>query len=420
MVEVLAGKLAWGAKGTQELDWPSEVRFDISHIVGPEFRGGQYEVCHYSKESYGFAFGPLALDQTLRFAHELKVRLDKDGSRVLCEYEANHRRNTAVLLGAYLVLCEGMTADEVALKLPDTASLTFPCSWIQAADYRSSKGQPVMSVHDCWSGIQMARDKGWISADLLADEEKTNSEASNERKSIMEYDGAWVVPGKVFVMADPVTVVSDPNPLTCSRLTPGEGGVPAVPADVDLVSQDVARRFLATKKLDPKWPKPVDFVTYLKSCNVTAIVRTNAGHEPGLKSLGGSYKPKDIEAHGIQHADVYLDDVKGATPSAGVLRRFLDATAQMGFSGEEGAAPGRAIAVHCKSGFGRSALFACTLIIYLWDVPGRALMGWVRIVRPGAVVTRQQEMFLCSLSGKEDLLARIDSGKSTTCSCSLQ
>jgi len=420
MVEVHAGKLAWGAKGTQELDWPSEVRFDISHIVGPEFRGGQYEVCHYTTKDCGFAFGPLALDQTLRFAHELKVRLEKDGSRVLCEYEASNRRNVAVLLGAYLVLCEGMSADEVASKLPDVASLAFPCSWIQAEAYRSKKGQPVMSVHDCWSGIQMARDKGWISADVLADEAKTTSEASNAWKSIMQYDGAWVVPGKVFVMADPITVVSDPNPLTCSQLLPVEGSVPAVPADVNLVSQDVAKRFMATRKLDPKWPKPVDFVTYLKSSNVTAIVRTNGGHEPGLKSLGGSYKPKDIEAHGIQHADVYVDDVKGAVPSRGVLKQFLDAVAKMGFSEEEGALPGRAIAIHCKSGFGRSALFACVLIIYLWDVPGRALLGWVRIVRPGAVVTPEQESFLCSLSGKEDLLARVGAGGSTTCRCSLQ
>jgi hypothetical protein len=420
MVEVLAGRLAWGAKGTVELDWPSEVRFDISHIVEPEFRGGRYEVCHYSAKDCGFAFGPLALDQTLRFAHELKIRLDKEGSRVLCEYEASHRRNAAVLLGAYLVLCEGMSADEVALKLPDVAPLTFPCSWIQAAEFRSKKGQPVMSVHDCWSGIQMARDKRWIAADVLGDEAKTTSEASNAWKSIMEYDGAWVVPGKVFVMADPITVVKDPNPLTCSQLTPSEGSVPSAPADVELVSQEVARKLRATGELDPNWPKPVDFVSYLKNFNVTAIIRTNGGHEPGLKSLGGSYKPSDMEAHGFQHADVYVNDVQGAIPSGGMLKHFLDTVGRMGFSEEEGAAPGRAIAVHCKSGFGRSALFACVLIIYLWDVPGRSLLGWVRIARPGAVVTPEQEMFLRSLSGKADLLEKIEPGKSMSCRCSLQ
>lgn len=420
MVEVLAGRLAWGSKGTKDLDWPSEVRFDISQIVKPDFRGGQYEVCHYSSKDCGFAFGPLALDQTLRFAHELKVRLEKDGSRVLCEYDNNNRRNSAVLLGAYLVLCENMSADEVAAKLSDVASLTFPCSWVQAEVYRSKRGQPVMSVHDCWSGVQLARDQRWIAVDVLGNEAKTTSAASNAWKPIMQYDGAWVVPGKVFVMADPITVVRDPNPITCAQLAPGAESAPAAAPDVDLVSQEVMKKFLTTGELDPKWPKPVDFITYLKSCDVTAVIRTNGSHEPGLKSLGGSYKPTELEAHGIQHADCYLDDVQGAIPTAGVLKHFLDSAAKMGFSEEEGAAPGRAIAVHCKSGFGRSILFACVLIIYLWDVPGRSLLGWVRIARPGAVVTREQELFLCSLSGKEAVLEKLAPGASAPCGCSLQ
>ncbi|CAK0837033.1 unnamed protein product [Prorocentrum cordatum] len=318
-----------------------------------------------------------------------------------------------------------MSADEVAAKLSDVASLTFPCSWVQAEVYRSKRGQPVMSVHDCWSGVQLARDQRWIAVDVLGNEAKTTSAASNAWKPIMQYDGAWVVPGKVFVMADPITVVRDPNPITCAQFAPGAESVPAAAPDVDLVSQDreVMKKFLTTGELDPKWPKPVDFITYLKSCDVTAVIRTNGSHEPGLKSLGGSYKPTELEAHGIQHADCYLDDVQGAVPTAGILKHFLDSAAKMGFSEEErarrraGPSPCTARAASAAASSSRALP---PTVIYLWDVPGRSLLGWVRIARPGAVVTREQELFLCSLSGKEAVLEKLAPGASAPCGCSLQ
>eukprot|EP00972_Heterocapsa_arctica_P115713 16449330-Heterocapsa_arctica.AAC.1 len=42
----------------------------------------------------------------------------------------------------------------------------------------------------------------------------------------------------------------------------------------------------------------------------------------------------------------------------------------------------KAVLVHCKGGFGRSVVFACCLLIWEHDIPGRQLLGWVRVVRP--------------------------------------
>merc|ERR1719162_1221399 len=63
----------------------------------------------------------------------------------------------------------------------------------------------------------------------------------------------------------------------------------------------------------------------------------------------------------------------------------------------------RAILVHCKAGFGRSVVVACCLLIHWYDLPGRAVLGWARILRPGAITTVAQEVFLTRLRGRRDL-----------------
>jgi ADP-ribosyl-[dinitrogen reductase] hydrolase len=60
-------------------------------------------------------------------------------------------------------------------------------------------------------------------------------------------------------------------------------------------------------------------------------------------------------------------------------------------------AEGRAIAVHCRGGLGRTGLIAARLLIELGEAPHRALRR-VRQSRPGAVETRQQEDYVLGLA----------------------
>merc|ERR1719456_1471371 len=72
-------------------------------------RGGIYSVPHYTQESLGLAYGPLALDQTLAFCCKLKMKLAAHGKVVVCGGDVPDRTNAAVLVGAFLLLLRGWT-----------------------------------------------------------------------------------------------------------------------------------------------------------------------------------------------------------------------------------------------------------------------------------------------------------------------
>jgi protein-tyrosine phosphatase len=159
-----------------------------------------------------------------------------------------------------------------------------------------------------------------------------------------------------------------------------------------------------------------DFVTFCRMNEISTIVRTNSGQEEGLVEDGGSYHPSQVYRNGIRHVDLFVNDTKGSLPSVEVIRQFLDLAHQMGLLKEnaEGISDkSPALLVHCKSGFGRSVLLACCLIIFAYNVPGRAVLGWARLVRPGAITVREQELFLCDLNGREDLERIIEEARPT-------
>jgi ADP-ribosyl-[dinitrogen reductase] hydrolase len=54
---------------------------------------------------------------------------------------------------------------------------------------------------------------------------------------------------------------------------------------------------------------------------------------------------------------------------------------------------GQSLVVHCRGGLGRTGLIAARLLIELGEVPRKALQR-VRSARPGAVETREQELYL--------------------------
>jgi hypothetical protein len=64
----------------------------------------------------------------------------------------------------------------------------------------------------------MALRLGWLRSSLVEDQVTASLTASKFARTVKEYDGGWLVPHKVMVMADPATTVSDPNPETCSLM----------------------------------------------------------------------------------------------------------------------------------------------------------------------------------------------------------
>lgn len=154
---------------------------------------------------------------------------------------------------------------------------------------------------------------------------------------------------------------------------------------------------------------PTDFVTWCCRHGVGLIVRANFQAETGLVS--GSYDPATFQAVGISHIDIPTRDHDGGIPERHKILKLLDACGDSPREGSERPA----VLIHCKGGFGRSVVYACCLLIHWHDVPGRALLGWVRIVRTGSITTPDQERFLCKLGGRADLARHLERNGPSCC-----
>jgi hypothetical protein len=466
-IDIIPGELVWAP----EVSTPPHVRapgdFWLQDSRDEYFRKGGYAVPHYPVSTLGGAFGPLAFDQTLSFCQALDKRLAACKQVRLRGKTGDNaeRANTAVLLGAYLLLRRRWSLKQVECALSWDAELGFLCSW----SGRSACGPPqppVMKVRDCWAGLEMALRLGWLDIGTDVDKIRESLALSQYRQMALQFDAVWVCPGEVMVSADPMSTIRDPNPITCSALLPAAppestghddlqslfnspatmdsgmsqqelgkcyaapflgGGsigdkdgadsgstVDPVHHDVALLHADGSERVegdasschtvgknyaVATMETvqhgSLRLAPPKDFISFCKDKGVSLVVRTNFGDESGLVEHGGTYEARYLRNNGLKFLGSPLADSFGGVPSPATTRSFLASLLRR--------QDGGAILVHCKGGFGRSVVLACCLLIHRHDVPGRALLAWARIVRPGAVTTPQQERFLCGLGGRGDL-----------------
>jgi len=434
---VLARKLEWvpGCSSWGEAKGPTLALELCRH--GSRERGGEgeYRVQHYSRATCGRAFGPLGLVSLMRFCRGLEVRLARleAGKRLVLSTppgDEEYRSNAAVLLGAYLLLRHQWTTARVTACLgAREANAMFACAWAPADKPEEPRA---LRVQDCWSGIELAKKQGWLGRAFIQDDCALEELCRGYQSQLTRYDATWLVPGRLMVAADPMTVLYDPNPATIDNLFPKEEIVKLGTKDDHWMSESTASdirdsadgsvhgvsswsssdtiyeaseecedcsaqgqngRGSATAKDCPEEDRR-DLATFLQQSGVGLILRANRKS----KSESSSYTDHCFEPYGIWQANIRAANGHKSLPGPSEVARAL--AASEGFA--EGGADD-AVLLHCEGGFGRSMVLACLLAIHRFDIPGRALMGWARIARPGAFTTHAEEALLASLGGRADV-----------------
>jgi len=124
---------------------------------------------------------------------------------------------------------------------------------------------------------------------------------------------------------------------------------------------------------------PSDYIPYFQRKNVGLVVRLNKKQ----------YDENQFRAAGIDHYEKYYLD--GSCPTYAILDKVLGAF--------EAVPHGRAIAVHCKAGLGRTGTCIGAYIMKHYKFTAKEVIGWMRICRPGMVIGPQQH-FLQDLEQK--------------------
>lgn len=374
--EVIKDRLYWAPGCTQLSSKVSDRAslFSLAETTADKFlMGGAYHVMHYGPEALGKTFGPPSLVQIIRFCQIVKELGDSGPGCVVVStgQDEPSRMNASVFLGAYLVFIHNQPVATVQTLFRQYATLCFPCPWNPSLVARHN-----LKVSDCWAGLEMASKKKWLTGNMFITPSGMETACVELAKIWETYDASWLVPHRVMVSADPITTINDPNPMTCHAF----GKTPAG---------------WVGKKKDAASRDQMDFLSWSKAQNIKLVVRSNFSNEGALKELGGSYVSNSFTSIGIAHLEVPVKDTKGGVPDENLIVKMLDSC--------KAHAKDSAVLVHCKAGFGRSVFFACCWIISSENVPGRALLGWVRMARPGSITTPEQEHFLCKLSGSSSL-----------------
>ena len=191
----------------------------------------------------------------------------------------------------------------------------------------------LLTLVDCWRGLSRANELGWV--DMYDMDEYTHYD------SPLEGDLHELVPEKLV----------------------GFRGPRALPPGYQYRDIQGSRSF-----------SPSFYLEAFGDIGVSTVVRLN---EP-------EYDASDFTVHGIEVVDLQFDDC--SAPPADIISSFLDVMKRS--TG--------AVAVHCRSGLGRTGTLAAAYLMAAHGFAAREAIGWLRIVRPGSVIGEQQR-FLCEL-----------------------
>jgi len=212
-------------------------------------------------------FGPLNLAQTYRFVTELdKLLRNKDYSDCPIYHHTSHRSakraNAAYLMGAFLVLIMGKTAEEAWAFFED---VTPPFKPFRDASYLSCTYK--CTILDCLRGLEFAVKMGWFSL-------KTFDVKDYEYYERVENgDMNWIIPGKFLAFCTPSDERVDKDGYT--HLT------------------------------------PQDYVPIFKKKGIKTVIRLNMP----------KYDPSGFTDYGIEHHDLYFID--GSCPDNALVSKFI-------------------------------------------------------------------------------------------------
>ncbi|RDA85172.1 hypothetical protein CP532_2367 [Ophiocordyceps camponoti-leonardi (nom. inval.)] len=284
-------------------------------------------------------FGPLHIGHLYRFAirfHDLLgAKENKDRPVVFWSAaDPRSRANAACMLACYMVLIQSWPPH---LALAPIAQVDPPLMPFRDAGY--SQADYGISVQDVVYGVWRAKEE------RCCDLDNFDLDTYERFERVEHGDFNWITPHFV-AFASPQHADADADD------------------DDDKTLSSTAATTL---------PQPFrNVLEHFAERDVGLVVRLNSP----------LYSARHFEARGMQHLDMIFDD--GTCPPLTTVRRFIR------LAHDTIVGKGKAIAVHCKAGLGRTGCLIGAYLIYRHGFTANEAISFMRFMRPGMVVGPQQ------------------------------
>lgn len=191
--------------------------------------------------------GPLGLDTIMDFCNHLRSILEKAEEQnvcLSCSRRPGAVANSLLLLGAFLILQKGYTANQV-MRMVDTSSpaiptmeLQFPTPFLATPNFTADS----LMLADCLFGLEMALCKDWLL--LQSDAERRQIARAYDAipvfSLLLQSTGKEEEKDETFatvqfwIAADPVTTVEDPSKREADTLETLDTSIDSPWDDIDL------------------------------------------------------------------------------------------------------------------------------------------------------------------------------------------
>ena len=327
---------------------PIKIYLSQNYTFSPTTRFSVVETRDLKYHAFCDDFGPMNLSSIAAFVERLdkeiaKLAVQAKADTIVCKADEGPRAltNAAFFLGVYALLRLGMD--------PTQTSRCFkrfdPALFEPFRDATNSPADFHLHLIDCWSGIYRAQELKLLS--------------SPSRQHAWQWG---------MVDLDEYELYDDPLNGNLHAVFPGKFVAFSGPKDLGGAEyfDDMTR---GARSFSPKY-----YIDIFRQLGVSTVVRLN---EP-------EYDRADFTSAGLQHFDLPFNDCTAPPPA--VVSYFCRIAS---------AAPGL-VAVHCKSGLGRTGTLIALYMMCRHGFTAREAMGWLRVMRPGSVIGKQQD-YLCEI-----------------------